>query len=60
MPQNEVALYLFNDSLLVAKHEKVDDFLGKAWENTKLSLKGKDAVNRPVTEDDDGFEVLHK
>eukprot|EP00911_Craspedida_sp_UC1_P002152 UC1_evm1s1655 len=56
-----VVLYLFNDMLMVAAHEQVQDLLGRATEAFK-SVTGRDQVVRPTTVDEErgGEKTLHK
>eukprot|EP00041_Stephanoeca_diplocostata_P037734 m.1441998 g.1441998 ORF g.1441998 m.1441998 type:complete len:1035 (+) comp25095_c0_seq15:369-3473(+) len=61
--RNEVALYLFNDALLVATHVRITDLWGKAFESFKTmnrDLFGKDMPVRTVTMESDGNETVHK
>eukprot|EP00051_Salpingoeca_urceolata_P014519 m.184952 g.184952 ORF g.184952 m.184952 type:complete len:824 (-) comp18108_c0_seq7:220-2691(-) len=55
----DVVLYLFNDLVLGATHERVSDFFGRTRESFKRLAKGDDVL-RPVTADEDGQETLHK
>lgn len=59
----KVALYLFNDALLVATHVRITDLWGKAFESIKTmnrDLFGKDMPVRTVTLESDGNETVHK
>lgn len=40
LQKKEVAIYLFNDTLMTASHVRVSDFLGKTKETLKRARQG--------------------
>eukprot|EP00055_Hartaetosiga_balthica_P004206 m.10620 g.10620 ORF g.10620 m.10620 type:complete len:1058 (+) comp3694_c0_seq2:193-3366(+) len=53
-----VVIYLFNDMVLMAQHQKLDSFFGRFKNTTKTYFQGKQ-YNQPITIEE-GRMVIHK